>query len=113
MKKIKMTLQTNNKTISNKTYNYIESNSYKILKFNNLTLKFKLNTKSFIFIRETNEDIFKIEKNKGSITLKELNTTFDIELSKCTYTKEDNNYTIVYSIEGDNNEVKIKLKDLI
>lgn len=113
MKKIKMTLQTNNKTISNKTYNYIESNSYKILKYNNLTLKFKLNTKSFIFIRETNEDIFKIEKKKGSITLKELNTTFDIELSKCTYTKEDNNYTIVYSIEGDNNEVKIKLKDLI
>ena len=73
----------------------------------------KLDEEDFIFIRETNEDIFKIEKNKGSITLKELNTTFDIELSKCTYTKEDNNYTIVYSIEGDNNEVKIKLKDLI
>lgn len=112
MKKIKMTLQTNNKTISNNTYNYIENNNYKILKYDNITLKFKLNKDNFIFIRETKEDIFKIEKNKGSITLKELNTTFDIPLSKCNYTKNDNTYTITYSIEEDNNEIKIKLKDL-
>ena len=105
MKKIKMTLQTNNKTISNNTYNYIENNNYKILKYDNITLKFKLN-------KETKEDIFKIENKQGSITLKELNTTFDIPLSKCNYTKNDNTYTITYSIEEDNNEIKIKLKDL-
>ena len=111
MKKIKMTLQTNNRIISDNEYMYNLKDGYIVINYDNLLLKFKLEKDNFIFIRETNEDMFQIINNKGKIFLKEFNQSFDIELSKCNYKKENNKHEIEYLIEGDDTIIKIKLEE--
>ena len=109
MKKLRLTLKTKGKTISDDTYSYTEENKYKVLKYNDILLKFKLLKKDFIFIRETKEDVFKVENRQGSITLMEINQTFDIELSKCDYRNVDNTYYIRYSLEGDDSIIEMNI----
>ena len=111
MKKINLVLKTDDKLISDDNYNYKEEDTYKVIDYNGITLKLKLDEEDFIFIRETNDDIFKIENKQGLITLKDINQNFDIDLAKCEYFKEDSTHYITYSIEGDGSLIEIIIKE--
>lgn len=110
MKKINLILKTDDKLISDNIYSYKDEDSFKVIDYDGITLKLKLD-EDFIFVRETNDDIFKIENNQGLITLKDINQSFDIDLSKCEYLKEDDTHYITYSIDGDGSLIEIIIKE--
>lgn len=64
------------------------------------------------YTRENNEYLFYLDiKNKESkLTLKEHNNTFNIEVTKTKYKKNDNIISLEYKIESNEEELKIVIE---
>lgn len=64
------------------------------------------------FIRENNEFKFELDIKESSCTyyLKEKNMSFDIEVEKVMYKKENNNIILEYNISSDEETFKIEIK---
>lgn len=64
------------------------------------------------FIRENNEFKFEldIKERKCTYYLKEKNMSFDIEVEKVMYKKENNNIILEYKISSDEETFKIEIK---
>lgn len=63
------------------------------------------------FIRETNEYKFELDINskKAIYLLKEKNMSFDIEVEKIMYKKDNNNIILEYKISSDEETFKIEI----
>lgn len=108
------------RTINMKLYKdnkleFEEKNIRCIEQFGNYSFKLKdskmvLNDR--LFLRENNDFKFKINiKDKTSeYLLKEKNLNYDIKVEKIEYQKNQDNITIIYKIETDNQETKIVLE---
>ena len=74
------------------------------------------NTKNILsstsFIRENNEYIFNlnITKKECFFTLKEKDITYKINVEKVIYSKKNNNITLEYKIESQNELLKINIE---
>lgn len=105
-KSINIILYEKNKII--KKYNNIKAiiQDDKII-FNTDKIKNTL-TKTY-YLREDNDYLFYLDiiKKECTITLKETNNIFDIKVTKANYLKDNNNISLEYKIESNEETLKI------
>lgn len=81
-----------------------------ILKYENETDNFIINTYDKTFYKENLESILKINPNKAEIIIKEIDKTFDISLYTLEINKENNKITIKYFLESQEKPIKIEIE---
>lgn len=112
MKKIKFILQNEDEISIEKILEYEKENEYLIFDIDKYKFKLKHSENDFDFIRETDEDIFKlsnVNENKGIITIKNPHNMFDIPIDRIDYVCGNDEISINYKIVDDNINRVIKI----
>ena len=81
-----------------------------ILRYENETDSFQINLTNQTFTKENLESILEINPKKALLTLKELEKSFDIELSEHTFSNEKNKIMIRYLLESQEKPLKIEIE---
>ncbi len=89
--------------------NLLGNLSNNILKYSNENDEFLIDLQNKEFIKENLESILKINKRRCELTLKELNKSMEIPLKKYDFQVLDNNITIIYELESQEEELKIEI----
>ncbi len=86
------------------TTGYIEDN---ILEYHTDSEKIRINLSMYSFIRENEESILKIIKDKCELRLKSLNQSLDIPMEYCDFKVDDIRIVLEYKLESQELPLKI------
>lgn len=115
MKKLKFTLQDDDKLIIDEITEYnVDSDNYMYFKIDNYVIKFNIYDYIIHFIRETDDNIFEIKYDDDNLnsTIKLKNMpkeyTFDLDIDDFTYDiDKEKSIAFTYKINGDDSLKKI------
>ena len=81
-----------------------------ILKYENDTDSFLINLNESIMQKENLDSILKITPNQATLSLKEIEKSFEIELKKQIFLKNKNRIIIEYLLESQEKPIKIEIE---
>ena len=104
-KNINISIYENNNLLSkNTTTAFITEDS---MEYNTENDNIKINLIHFSFNKENGDSLLKITDNECTLTLKELNQSLNIPLEYLNYNIENNNISLEYKLESQENPLKI------